>query len=200
MILSKRVIIAATIVAMGVFSCTDDLNEDLTQNNVKTKNLKSEQALDNDRDSSANEIDAELMLSLINQVRAEGCNCGDTYMEPVPALEWNSQAEEAATAHTVDMAENSFMGHSGSDGSSAGDRLRRAGYSYRTWGENVAQGQRTEEDVMNSWLNSAGHCRNIMNPNFTHVGAAKVTGETQCPYPWFCYPSIYWTQVFAAPR
>jgi hypothetical protein len=60
-----------------------------------------------------------------------------------------------------------------------------AGYQYSTVNENVAQGQQDEEDVMNSWVQSSGHYRNIMDPNVVDMGGAR-RGE-------------FWTQVFAKP-
>ncbi len=143
--------------------------------------------------SDKNEINASKMLKLINQKRAEGCNCGGTQMPPVPALKWNGKVEEAATIHTIDMATNAFMDHTGSDGSSTGQRLSRVGFSWSAWGENVAQGQTSEEAVMKSWLESPGHCTNIMKSKFTLVGAAKVSGKSSNPW----IPGVYWTQVFA---
>lgn len=78
------------------------------------------------------------------------------------------------------------MSHTGSDGSSPVQRIDREGYSWSALGENVAFGYRNVASVMAGWLASPGHCSNIMNPNFTQLGAAEV--------------DYYWTQVFARPR
>ena len=127
----------------------------------------------------------EEMLSAINEVRASGVHCGERWYPPVPPLTWNVHLESAALRHSKDMYDNGFMSHTGSDGSSLGDRLRDAGYSYRMAAENVAWGQRSVSIVMSAWLNSPGHCANIMNADIIHVGAARV-GD-------------YWTQKFGAP-
>lgn len=92
----------------------------------------------------------------------------------------------AASGHSQDMAEHGIMSHVGSDGSNPGERITREGYSFSTWGENVAWGYPTVERVMAGWVSSAGHCKNIMNPRFTEFGAAEI--------------DRYWTQVFARPR
>ena len=60
--------------------------------------------------------------------------------------------------------------------------MERQGYNWRTYGENIAKGYANEKDVIEGWINSEGHCRNIMNPNFQEIGIGK-EGE-------------YWTQVF----
>ena len=59
------------------------------------------------------------------------------------------------------------------------DRALDAGYGfkgYRTYaiGENIAQGQTSIAEVMNGWLHSEGHCRNLMNPAFREVGVAEI--------------------------
>jgi uncharacterized protein YkwD len=58
------------------------------------------------------------------------------------------------------------------------------------WGENVAQGQVTAQQVMNSWMNSAGHCANILNAGFTSISISVQVGMPGGPY---------WTQVFTTP-
>ncbi|MCB1096980.1 MAG: CAP domain-containing protein [Verrucomicrobiae bacterium] len=56
---------------------------------------------------------------------------------PVPPLAVNGRLSEGSLAHTTDMLNNAFQGHAGSDGSSAGDRISRAGYNWGRWSENV---------------------------------------------------------------
>ena len=61
---------------------------------------------------------------------------------------------------------NKYFAHIGSDGSTAGSRIEEAGYNWRTYGENIGQGYKSEEEVIEGWLHSAGHCKNIMSKNF----------------------------------
>ena len=91
------------------------------------------------------------------------------------------------------MATNNFFSHTGSDGLSVSNRVDATGYEWSTVGENIAAGQSTVTQVVQGWLNSEGHCRNIMNANFTELGAERVD-STSADF------STYWTQVFAAPR
>ncbi len=139
---------------------------------------------DNYKDAPEDPTQNEL-LNLVNQARTTGCNCGDEYYPPVDEVKWNSQLEEAAQNHSNDMYEKNYFDHTGKDGSSAGDRIERTGYSWNTYGENIAMGYSSEKDVIEGWLKSTGHCKNIMNKQFTEMGVAT-KGE-------------YWTQVFAKP-
>lgn len=90
--------------------------------------------------------------------------------------------------HSQDQARRRNIGHTGSDGSTVADRIRRAGYNTGWSGENVASGQSTAQSVFNAWMNSSGHRANILNANFAHMGAAMA--QSNAPY---------WTQVFASP-
>jgi uncharacterized protein YkwD len=113
-------------------------------------------------------------------------------MPAVAQLSWSCQLQNAAQAHSSDMAKNNFFSHTGSDGLSVSDRVTASGYSWRSVGENIAAGQTTITRVMTGWLDSPGHCRNIMSSSFTEFGSALVT-NTVSDY------SLYWTQVFASP-
>jgi len=129
-------------------------------------------------------IDRNKILMLVNDARTNGYTCEGFYYEPVDTLIWNKDIEEAAYIHCVHVYENGIVDekpHFWKDGTGPVDRLKMVGYN-GTFGENFAWGQDTEEHVINDWLNSPGHCRNIMNPNFRIMGVSKV--------------GIYWTQVF----
>lgn len=82
-----------------------------------------------------------------------------------------------AVALSLDMAINQLFSHTGSDGSTHGERITREGYDWRTYGENIAVGYPTVSDVMQGWLGSEGHCRNIMTPDFAEIGAAFAEGQ-----------------------
>jgi uncharacterized protein YkwD len=82
----------------------------------------------------------------------------------------------AAYLHSEDMALNNFFSHTGSDGSSAGQRISLQGYPWSTYGENIAVGYPTVSSVIQGWLGSEGHCRNLMDPDFTEIGAGYAVG------------------------
>ncbi len=141
---------------------------------------------------SLNETELAL-INAHNEARAVGRTCGSTWYNPVPPLRWDCRLGQASHVHSTDMATNNFFSHTGSDGSSPFDRMRREGYQFRTAGENIGAGYRTVEAAVNGWLNSAGHCSNIMNPNFQDMGAARVDSANSTY-------RIYWTVGFGTSR
>lgn len=123
------------------------------------------------------------LLQLVNEVRQKGCQCGDTYYYPTTKVSWNSQLELAAYSHSSDMYQNQYFSHTGLDGSNAGVRIDRTGYNWMAYGENIATGYSTEQQVVDAWIKSPGHCKNIMNKAYKEMGVARVGN--------------YWTQEFA---
>jgi uncharacterized protein YkwD len=116
-------------------------------------------------------------LKRINKARTEGCKCGKVYMPPVEPLIWNTQLELSALGHAQDMARNKYFSHVSKTGARIKDRITGAGYTYAgfqsfTIGENIALNQRSIREVMNGWLKSPEHCKNIMSPAFKEVGVA----------------------------
>ncbi|WP_079404779.1 CAP domain-containing protein [Streptomyces sp. 3211] len=123
--------------------------------------------------------DVAAVLALVNQERAAaGC----------PAVSLNAKLTKAAQDHSADMASHSNMSHTGSDGSDPGARITRAGYMWRTYGENVAYGYSSPEKVMEGWMNSQGHRENILNCAFKEIGIG------------LAQPGNYWTQDFGTAR
>lgn len=121
----------------------------------------------------------EQVVALVNRERA-AAGCG--------AVQINAQLATAARRHSQDQAANNNMSHTGSDGSSFVERARRAGYQ-NPIGENVAMGYRTPEAVMNGWMNSDGHRRNILNCQARAIGVGVAAAANG---------ALYWTQVFGA--
>ena len=128
-------------------------------------------------------INKTLLLQLVNDARKKGMQCGDTFYPATSPIAWNNQLEMAAAVHSNDMYVNNYFAHASTEGHKAGTRIERVGYSWRTYGENIAFGQRTEREVMQGWLKSPGHCKNIMSKTFKEMGVSRAGN--------------YWTQVFA---
>ena len=126
------------------------------------------------------------MLEAVNAVRTAGATCGARRMPAVAPLAWDGRLETAAVRHSEDMARTGRFDHTGSDGTDAGERALKAGYDWRIVGENIARRQRTVAEVVEDWVASPAHCRQLMEPGFVEVGAAERDG--------------YWTQVFGRPR
>lgn len=162
------------ILVLFLFSCKkDDVSNNTNPNEVQKPDF-------------AYGVKAADILDMVNEVRKSGCNCGSTTMPAVDPLVWNDQLGKAAYGHSEDMKTNNFFSHDGSNKSKAGDRIKAAGYNWTTYGENIASGQPTERVVMNSWLKSEGHCKNIMNAAFKEMGVGRIDN--------------YWTQVFGAKK
>ena len=135
----------------------------------------------------------KMMLTQVNDARARTRHCGNVNYPATAALSWRCSLENAAYDHSRDMGDHNFFSHTGSDGLAPGDRVRNAGYDWSAAGENIAAGQRSIETVMTAWLDSPGHCVNIMHAAYTELGAASYTVNGS-DFP------IYWTQLFAKPR
>ena len=114
-------------------------------------------------------------------------------MSAAQALTLSPALTKAAAVQAADQAANNFMGHRGSDGSEVGARVTRTGYRWSSVGENVAAGQPDAETVVKAWLDSPGHCENIMSPNFSEMGVAFAAAPQS-------ELRILWAQEFAAPQ
>jgi len=136
----------------------------------------------------------QAILALVNAARAQPRTCGTRAFGPAGPVTWNPLLARAAFVHSADMAEKHYFNHKQPDGSQPQDRATAAGYRWMRVGENIASGQRTPEEAVASWLDSPGHCANIMNPTFTEMGAAYVI------HPQNRNRTAYWTQLFGTPR
>jgi uncharacterized protein YkwD len=132
-------------------------------------------------------------LELVNAARARARKCGNSAFAAVPPLRLDPLLQKAALAHAQDMAKHSRFDHQGSDGSRPAQRATRAGYPWRNVGENIAAGAPTIEDVVQGWLESPGHCANIMSPQFKEMGIAYISAPKS-------KADIYWAQVFGTKR
>ncbi|MFE4257562.1 sigma-70 family RNA polymerase sigma factor [Streptomyces sp. NPDC056883] len=122
---------------------------------------------------------AAQVISLVNSERAKA-GCGP--------LKEDAQLRTAAQGHSDDMARRDFFSHTNPDGADPGKRTTAAGYRWSTYGENIAKGQRTAAQVMDSWMKSQGHRENILNCSFKDIGVGIHQGADG---PW-------WTQNFGA--
>ena len=69
------------------------------------------------------------------------------------------------------MGLKNYFAHLSLDGRTPDERMRQANFegNYPT-GENIAAGQGSAVEVVESWMKSPGHCRNIMNPDYQVIG------------------------------
>ncbi|MBL7816337.1 MAG: hypothetical protein JNL70_15055 [Saprospiraceae bacterium] len=125
------------------------------------------------------------ILMEVNTLRKSGTMCGTEKMLPVKALVWNDKLEKAAILHVDDMDKTDRFSHAGSDGSLPDDRIKTAGYEWERVGENIGQGYKNVAAAIKGWKESANHCKQMMNPDITEMGAAQ--------------KGKYWVQTFAKP-
>lgn len=88
----------------------------------------------------------------------------------LPLLIWDDNLADIARAHSRDLAWSGIFDHIGSDGTNGGQRLVRAGITYRLWAENLSGGIKMPAEAVDAWMNSPEHRVNILNPELTHLG------------------------------
>jgi uncharacterized protein YkwD len=132
------------------------------------------------------------VVELVNAARSRNRKCGATRYAAAASLGSSRDLDDAAARHARDMARKKYFDHRGSDGSQPKDRVLRAGYQPRLTGENIALGPESAAEVVAGWLASPGHCANIMDARFEHIGVGLAIGRGR--------GKIYWVQTFGAPR
>jgi uncharacterized protein YkwD len=136
---------------------------------------------------------AQRVLALVNEARSHQRRCGRKKMSATHALTLSPTLTKAAAVQAADQAAHNFMGHRGTDGTEVGVRVTRTGYRWSSVGENVAAGQPDADTVVKAWLDSPGHCENIMGSQFREMGVAFVAAPQS-------ELRMLWAQVFAAPQ
>ena len=136
---------------------------------------------------------ASRTLELVNQVRARGTRCGERSFGPVPPVRLSRPLADVAFGHASDMATHDYFEHEDLAGHSPADRVRAVGYREKLVGENIAYGPKSADEVVQGWLDSPGHCENIMDPRFAEMGIAYAPGHAS-------KRGLYWVQLLASPR
>ena len=122
----------------------------------------------------------EEVLSLVNQERSK------IGLKPLQ-MDW--ELARVARMKSEDMAKKNYFSHTSPTYGSPFDMMKQFGISFRTAGENIASGQTTPKEVMESWMNSQGHRANILKPDYTHLGVGYYRGGSY---------GHMWTQMFIA--
>lgn len=117
----------------------------------------------------------EQVTSLVNKERAKAG------LAPL-TIDW--ELARVAKYKSQDMHDKKYFSHTSPTYGSPFDMMKNFGISYKSAGENIAQGQRSATQVMDAWMNSSGHRANIMDAKFTHIGVGYVEDGN------------YWTQMF----
>lgn len=137
-------------------------------------------------------VDARDLIRWVNSSRGEGRLCGGKPFDVAPPLSWNEILATAAREHGLDMARRGYFSHNAPEGGGIEVRAKQAGYSWRAVGENIAAAPGNPYMVVALWLESAGHCANIMNSAFTEMGGAFVGNNG--------LSGGFWVLMFASPR
>jgi uncharacterized protein YkwD len=138
----------------------------------------------------------EALVNAVNNARSVPRMCGDVNFDAASPVKWNGKLFQAAQEHAADMAQNNFFSHVGSNGLNANDRVKNAGYSPsgtsgQNWWENIGGGYASLDEAMSGWLNSPGHCANIMRPSHKDYALACVDKR-------HTNLGTYWAQVFGS--
>ena len=120
-------------------------------------------------------------LQLINDYRAQN---------GAAPLALSQTLSVAADVHSQDMAANNFLSHTGSNGSTADQRIAAAGYPEPgTSAENIFAGDPTAAGAIAWWKGSPGHNAGMRNPNAKAIGIARANNPDST-FKW------YWTTTF----
>lgn len=121
---------------------------------------------------------AKQVLELVNQERRK---------VGLESLELSNELTDVATLKAQDMRDNNYFDHTSPRYGSPFEMMRHFGVQYTSAGENIAAGQKTAAEVMNSWMNSSGHRANILNEGYREIGIGYVEGGSY---------GTYWVQMF----
>jgi uncharacterized protein YkwD len=131
-------------------------------------------------------VRAELLTLVDDERRRAG-------RQPLAA---DSRLEAAAQRHAGDMLARSYFAHRDPDGTTVRERAREAGFDWLAIGENIAEGQQSVKEVVESWMRSAGHRENILDRRYTRTGVGLALGRD----PKTGEYRILWVQTFGLQR
>ncbi|MFA5602934.1 MAG: LysM peptidoglycan-binding domain-containing protein [Bacilli bacterium] len=104
-----------------------------------------------------------------------------------PPLTPNNELNRVARIKSEDFVKNNYFSHNSPTYGTPFDMLRSFGITFTAAGENIAKGQRTAQEVMNTWMNSSGHRANILNPTYNQIGVGVARDNNG---------NLLWTQIF----
>ena len=156
-------------------------NNNINNNNVNNNNTQNNNNVPNDNTnnsevavSTQKKMEDEVLV-LVNKERAKN---------GLKALTMDENVRKVARTKSSDMSTKNYFSHTSPTYGSPFDMLKSFGISYKSAGENIAQGYTTAEAVVKGWMNSSGHRANILNANYTKIGIGyEAKGN-------------YWTQMF----
>ncbi|MBD8836463.1 serine protease [Paenibacillus sp. CFBP 13594] len=130
----------------------------------------------NTSNNGSESTQSDFATQVVKLVNAERAKAG------LNALTSDALLDKVAVAKVKDMSNNNYFDHQSPTYGSPFDMMKQFGVTYSYAGENIAKGQKTPQEVVTAWMNSAGHRANILSKNFTHIGVGFYNG--------------YWAQEF----
>lgn len=86
----------------------------------------------------------------------------------------DSRLSAAARAHAQDMVRHGYLSHTDRNSNTVGDRAAAVGYNWNYIAENIARGQRSNEEVVAAWMRSPSHAENMIDPRAEDFGLGRV--------------------------
>ncbi|HVT17420.1 MAG TPA: CAP domain-containing protein [Thermoanaerobaculia bacterium] len=111
-------------------------------------------------------------------------------------LAGDPRLDRAAQQHAEDMLARSYFDHRSPEGSTVRERTRAAGYAWSAVGENIAEGQRSVEEAVESWRRSRTHRENLLGHDYVHLGTGLALGRDGRSGEY----RVIWVQVYARPQ
>lgn len=118
------------------------------------------------------------VIRLTNKERAK---------QGLPALKSDWQLSRVARYKSRDMRDQGYFAHNSPTYGSPFEMMKSFNISYRKAAENIAAGQRTPQEVVQAWMDSPGHRKNILDKDLTYIGVGYAEGGSY---------GNYWTQQF----
>ncbi|SKC91564.1 CAP domain-containing protein [Maledivibacter halophilus] len=162
---------------------TTDVNNN--QNNEKPVTNDKESSQTENTNNNVSDSIRQFETEVVRLVNVERAKAG------LSALKENTELSKVARTKSQDMRDKGYFSHTSPTYGSPFDMMKQFGIDYMAAGENIAKGQKTPEAVVNAWMNSDGHRRNILSTNFTEIGVGYTVDSNG---------TAYWTQMFIKPR
>ncbi len=153
-----------------------DNNINNNNNTNSNNNIQQKPNKPTENNNNVNNSVSNIEQEVVNLVNAERKKAG------LSPLKIDTELSNVARLKSQDMKNKGYFSHTSPTYGSPFDMLKQFNITYKTAGENIAKGQKTAQDVVNAWMNSEGHKRNILSKSFTHIGVGHI--------------SSHWTQLF----
>lgn len=122
-------------------------------------------------------VDAEVLefeneiIRLVNEIRKEN---------GLKTLTADWELSRVARYKSQDMKDKKYFAHNSPTYGTPYQMMTNFGITYRSAGENLSQGYSSPKVVVNAWMNSSGHRKNILNPTYTRIGVGYVKSGSFC--------------------